>query len=77
MVQENIANGQRIASGRVEYWNGTNWQPLQTFTTVGYKRLLRFPAVRSSRIRLTVTNANGPVQLAEVGAYKASAGEGN
>lgn len=74
-IQENIANGQRIASGRVEYWNGTDWQPLQTFTTVGYKRLLRFPAVRSSRIRLMVTNASGPVQLAEVGVYKASAGE--
>ena len=75
LIQENIANGQRIASGRVEYWNGTNWQALQTFTTVGYKRLLRFPAVRSSCIRLMVTNAGGPVQLAEVGVYKASAGE--
>nr|WP_235985427.1 alpha-L-fucosidase [Spirosoma utsteinense] len=75
LIQENIANGQRIASGRVEYWNGTEWQSIQTFTTVGHKRLLRFPAVRSSLIRLMVTNASGPVQLAEVGVYKASAGE--
>jgi alpha-L-fucosidase len=76
VLQENIASGQRIAAGRVEVWTGTDWQPLQSFATVGYKRLLRFPAIRASRIRLTITNANGPVQLAEVGVFKASAGEG-
>lgn len=75
MLQENIANGQHIAAGRVEYWTGSEWKLLQNFTTVGYKRLMRFPAVRSSRIRLMITNANGPVQLAEAGVYKASAGE--
>ncbi len=74
-IQENIADGQRIAAGRVDYWNGTDWQPIQTFTTVGYKRLLRFPAVRSSRIRLTLTDVNGLGLVGEVGVYKASAGE--
>ena len=74
-IQENIANGQRVASGRVEYWNGTDWKPLQTFTTVGYKRLLRFPAITTTKLRLFITNANGPVQLAEVGVYKASVRE--
>lgn len=76
MLQENIATGQRIAAGRVEVWTGSDWKPLQTFTTVGYKRLMRFPAVQASRLRLTITNASAPVQLAEVGVFKASAGEG-
>ena len=75
LIQENIANGQRVASGHVDYWTGTTWQRLQPFTTVGYKRLLRFPAVTASRIRITFSNISGPVQLAEVGAYKASVGE--
>ncbi len=74
-IQENIANGQRVGSGRVEYWNGTDWKSLQPFTTVGYKRLLRFPAITSAKLRLFITNANGPVQLAEIGVYKASARE--
>ena len=74
-IQENIATGQRVASGKIEYWNGTAWQPLQTFTTVGYKRLMRFPAVKATKLRLSFTNTNGPVQLAEVGVYKASARE--
>ncbi len=74
-IQENIANGQQIATGRVDYWTGTDWKELSTFTTVGHKRLLRFPAVKSSKIRLTITEAKGPVQIAEVGVFKASAGE--
>ena len=74
-LQENTANGQQIIDGKAEYWDGTTWQPIKTFTTVGYKRLLRFPAVRSSKIRLTITHAKGRIELAEVGVYKASSGE--
>ncbi|MBO0930272.1 alpha-L-fucosidase [Fibrella aquatilis] len=74
-IQENIANGQQIIDGRVEYWDGKTWQLIKPFTTVGYKRLLRFPAIRSSKIRLTIANAKGPVELAEVGVFKASEGE--
>jgi alpha-L-fucosidase len=75
MLQENIANGQAIAEGTLEAWTGTGWQPVQSFTTVGYKRLLRFDSVTSSKIRLVVTKALGPVQLAEIGLFKASARE--
>lgn len=75
LIQENIANGQHVAGGRVEYWTGSGWQPLQTFTTIGYKRLLRFPAVRSNRIRLTITSSRQPALISEVGVYKASAAE--
>ncbi|CCH51303.1 Alpha-L-fucosidase [Fibrisoma limi BUZ 3] len=71
-IQENILNGQRIANGQIEYWTNESWQPLKTFTTVGYKRLLRFAPVKSRKIRLTVLDATGPVQLAEAGVYKAS-----
>ena len=79
-IQENIANGQQIVGGKIEYWTGTDWKPLSTFTTVGHKRLLRFPAVKAAKIRLTITEAKGgpsprPVQVAEIGVFKASAGE--
>ncbi|ARK12103.1 alpha-L-fucosidase [Fibrivirga algicola] len=74
-IQENIENGQQIINGQVEYWDGRTWQPLKTFTTVGYKRLIRFPEVRTAKLRLLIKQAKGPVQLAEVGAYKAATGE--
>ncbi len=75
MLQENIANGQRIIDAKLEYQDGDAWKPLATFTTVGYKRLLRFAPVTTSRVRLTITHAKAPVELAEMGLFKASARE--
>lgn len=72
MVQENIAEGQRIAEAQLEYWDGSTWKLIKNFTTVGYKRLLRFDAVTASKLRLTVLRALAPAQIAEVGVYKAS-----
>ena len=72
LLQENIANGQRNAAALLEYWDGTNWQKISEFTTIGYKRLLRFPLVTTTKVRVTVVKALAPVQLAEVGFYKAS-----
>lgn len=74
-IQENITDGQQIIDGKVDYWDGKAWQLIKTFTTVGYKRLLRFPVVHSAKIRLTITHAKGRVELAEMGVYKASDGE--
>lgn len=75
MVQENIAEGQRIAEAQLEYWDGAAWKLIKKFTTVGYKRLLRFEPVTASKVRFTVLRALAPVQLAEVGVYKASSRE--
>ena len=77
MLQESIHNGQSIKSGKVEYWNGSEWQTLASFSTIGYKRLLRFPLVSCNKIRIAITNAiyKDMIQLSEVGVYKASAGE--
>ena len=75
MVQENIAEGQRIAEAQLEYWDGANWKLIKKFTTVGYKRLLRFDSVTASKLRLTVLRALAPAQIAELGVYKASTKE--
>ncbi|MCU7548835.1 alpha-L-fucosidase [Chitinophagaceae bacterium LB-8] len=77
LMQENIENGQSIKQGLCEYWDGSKWQVLKTFSTIGYKRLLRFNTIKSSKVRLTILQAkiNHQPQLSEVGVYKASAGE--
>jgi alpha-L-fucosidase len=73
MFQENIMKGQRIEKAKLEYWDGTNWQLIQEFTTIGYKRLLRFPVITSNKIRFTVLEAKTPkVFLSDIGFYKAS-----
>jgi len=75
MFQENIATGQRVTEALFEYWDGSSWQTISSFTTIGHKRLLRFDPVTTSKIRFTVIKAKAPVQLAEVGFFKASAKE--
>ncbi len=75
MFQENIASGQRNEEALLEYWDGKEWQKINGFTTIGYKRLLRFPAVTANKVRLTILKAKQPIQLSEVGFYKASAEE--
>ena len=74
-LQENIANGQRNEEALLEYWDGKTWKELSRFTTVGHKKLLRIPVITTSKVRMTVLNSKLPVQLAEVGFYKASARE--
>ena len=75
MLQENIASGQKIKSGFVEYWTGNAWEKLSSFTTVGYKRLIRSKQVETAKVRITITASKGTVQLAEVGFFKASGRE--
>ena len=53
-------------------FDGTEWLLLSQFTTIGYKRLLRFQPVSATRVRFKVTDARAPVQLAEIGFFKAS-----
>ncbi len=71
-LQENIAEGQKNEQALVEYWDGTAWKMLSELTTIGYKRLLRVPLTTTDKIRITVKKSKSPVQLAELGLYKAS-----
>ena len=72
LFQENIAEGQRIEKARLEYWTGKKWQLVQEFTTVGYKRLLRFDPIKTSKMRFSIVQSKAPVFLAEIGFFKAS-----
>ena len=72
LFQENIATGQRIFKALIEYWDGKDWKTIDEFTTVGYKRLLRFKEINAYKIRFTILESKGTVQLAEIGFFLAS-----
>ena len=72
MFQENIAAGQHNEKALLEYWNKNGWEKISEFTTIGYKRLLRFDIIKTNKVRITIIKSKGNVQLAEVGFYKAS-----
>jgi len=54
MIQEYIALGQRIESFSIDAWNGEKWKKICEGTTIGYKRILRFPSVIANKVRLNI-----------------------
>lgn len=69
-LQENIAVGQRIEKFILEYWNGTEYKKVAEGTTVGYKRMIRFPAIKTQKVRLTISQSRLNPTLSHFGLYK-------
>ena len=70
LLQENISIGQRIEQFGLQGWVDGEWKTITNETTVGYKRLLRFPAVKTDRIRFTIQQSRLAPALSEFGLYK-------
>ncbi len=69
MLQENIRIGQRVEQFVFEYWDNGQWREVTKGTTIGYKRLLEFPVVTASKVRLRILSARLQPALAEIGLY--------
>jgi alpha-L-fucosidase len=69
-IQENITVGQRIEKFVLEYKDGQEWKKITEGTTVGYKRLLRFPKVTAKQLRLRIEASRLNPTIAEIGIYK-------
>lgn len=73
-LQEHIALGQRVERFALEVADDAGrFVPVatqDTLTTIGYKRLVRFPLVRTKALRVRVLASRGPVCLNSVAAYR-------
>jgi len=70
MLQEEIRVGQRVEEFTIESWDGKAWRPFAKGTTIGHKRLLRFPETTADRVRLTVVKSRSNPTLASFGLFK-------
>lgn len=70
MLQENIQIGQRIEEFGFDYWKDGEWHEATKGTTVGYKRLLRFDPVSTSKVRLRIEASRLNPTLSEIGLFK-------
>ncbi len=73
VLQEYIPLGQRIAKFSIEYLDieESKWKSLAEETTIGYKRILRFPTITTQQIRINITQAWACPILNNLEIYKA------
>jgi alpha-L-fucosidase len=57
VIKENLLSGQRIESFALDVWDGKDWKEIARGTTVGWKKLLRFPAVETMKVRVRILKA--------------------
>ncbi|KAK4492711.1 hypothetical protein RD792_003531 [Penstemon davidsonii] len=70
LVQEPIQMGQRVKKFHLEFSNEYGeWEEATSGTTVGYKRLLLFPSVKTSHLRLIVEKSRADPLISYLGLY--------
>ena len=70
VLQEAIAShGERVEEHVIEAWIGNNWQKIASATNIGYKRILRFPEVTTSKFRLKVLSSRADPAIATIEAH--------
>lgn len=72
LVQEYIALGQRVKAFNLEALVDGKWRRIAAATTVGYRRVLCFPAVTAETLRLNITAARGCPLISNIGVYNAA-----
>ena len=79
LVEEDIAQGQRVKKFSLEAEVDGRWQPLKDalveegdgLTTIGHRRIICFPTITATRLRFTVTDAKCEPVIKRLGVYLA------
>jgi alpha-L-fucosidase len=69
VLQEYIRLGQRVKAFNVEVWQDNGWKKVAEGTTIGYKRILTIPAIKSNKVKVNVTDAKACPVISNVEIY--------
>jgi alpha-L-fucosidase len=70
VLQEAIStHGQRIEEHALDVWLEGTWEKVATGTTVGYKKILRFPAVETDKFRIRVLKSRLEPTISNISAH--------
>ncbi len=71
-LKEHIALGQRVEKFSIYYDKQGKWETIPTLdslTTIGYKRLISFKRIKTSKLKLSIDSAKAEICLNEISAY--------
>ncbi len=71
LVQEDIRLGQRVKKFTVDALVDGNWKEIASETTIGRKRILRFPNVTATKVRLSIIDSKACPVISNVEIFKA------
>jgi alpha-L-fucosidase len=72
LIQEYIKLGQRVKAFKVDALVDGAWKQVVEGTTIGYKVIRKFPAVRASKIRLTISESKACPVISNIELYRAA-----
>jgi alpha-L-fucosidase len=66
-----ISLGQRVSEYKIEAWDDAakDWKELNHGFTIGYRKLDRFPKVKSSKVRLTILQSRACPAIKSFGVH--------
>ena len=71
LIREDITKGQRVESFTLEALAEGHWMKIAEGTTIGYNRLLKFPAMTAEKIRITISSTRKSARISQVGLFYA------
>ena len=70
LIQENIRQGQRVAGWQAYAWVDGQWMRIAGKKTIGYKTIVRFPAVTTDRVRVDILRSWDTPQIARISLHR-------
>jgi alpha-L-fucosidase len=71
ILQEYIKLGQRVQEFKVSIFNNGGWKPLTDGTTIGHKVIRKFPVVKTSKIKITISKSKACPVISNIELYRA------
>lgn len=69
ILGEDIIHGQHVERFTISARTSRGWQQVARGTTIGYKRILHFPEIKASQIRVEVDEQRAPAEISTFEAY--------
>ncbi|ADB39884.1 alpha-L-fucosidase [Spirosoma linguale] len=71
LIEEYIALGQRVKKFSVAAWQKDGYQTIASGTTIGNRRILRFPTVTTTKIRVSIDESKASPLIRHIEMYNA------